>query len=192
MKYWQHIALEYLIDGQRILVDATNGNIPFLFVDGPECEAMLNDEFPRPAPVRMGAYWENFYYHRAPRDLARDLCFAMENYIPEIDLVQVFDNELGLIITPEFLVAPVPYKAEIEFQELGALYEQLAAPDELEIDVRPEWSLDGSLGESFCSLYPAASDAIMDSRDRLLERYDMFEGFGHQMGLAIVKLKSER
>ena len=191
MRYWQHIALEYVIDGRRILVDATNGNIPFLFAEGAECESILNEDFPKPVQVRMGTYSENFYYHRAPDDLALDLCYAMENYIPEIDLAQVFDNELGLIITPDFLVAPVPFKTDDDFQELCNLYEQLAAPNRLEIDIKQEWNLNGQFGESFCSNYPKAADAIIDSRDHLLERYDMFEGFGHQMGLAIVKLKSE-
>ncbi len=188
MRFWQHLALEYVIEEQHILVDATNGNIPFLFLSGPECEALLDSDFPRPLPVRMGTYSENFYYHRAPDDLALDLCYAMENYIPEIDLVQVFDNELGLVITPEFLVAPVPYKTDEEFQEMNALYERLAAPDDLEVDVRSDWRLDGPQGESFYAREPEAADAILDSHDHLLERYDLFEGFGHQMGLAILKL----
>ncbi len=188
MRFWQHLALEYVIEDQRILVDATNGNIPFLFLGGPECDALLDPDFPRPLPVRMGTYSENFYYHRAPGDLALDLCYAMENYIPEIDLVQVFDNELGLVITPEFLVAPVPYKTDEEFQEMNALYERLAAPAALEVEVRSDWRLDGPLGESFCAREPDAADAILDSHGHLLERYDLFEGFGHEMGLAIVKL----
>ena len=189
MRYWQHIALEYTVDDRHILVDATNGNIPFLFIEGDERKSILNENFPQPVPVRMGTYWENFYYHRAPDDLALDLCYAMENYIPEIDLAQVFDNELGLIITPEFLVAPVPFKTDDDFQELCDLYDRLAAPDGLETDVRREWNLDGPLWESFCSSYRKAANAILNSRDHLLERYDTFEGFGHQMGLAIVNLK---
>ncbi len=189
MRYWQHIALEFVIDGLRILVDATNGNIPFLFLREPECKSLLDPDSPRPTPVRMGTYTENFYYHRAPDDLALDLCYAMENYIPEIDLVQVFDNELGLVITPEFLVAPTPFKTDDEFHELRALYERLAAPDNLDMDVRPEWSLDSPLGEAFHTRAPADADAILDSHDLLLERYDLFEGLGHQMGLAIVGLQ---
>ena len=192
MRFWQHMALEYVIEDQRILVDATNGNIPFLFLGEPECDAILDSDFPRPVPVRMGTYSENFYYHRASGDLALDLCYAMENYIPEIDLVQVFDNELGLVITPEFLVAPVPYKTDEDFQELNALYERLAAPDDLELDVCSDWRLDSLLGESFYVHEPEAANAILDSHDHLLERYDLFEGFGHQMGLAIVKLRANR
>ncbi len=190
MRYWQHLALEYAIYGRRILVDATNGNIPFLFLDGPECDALLDSNFPRPVPVRMGTYSENFYYHRAPDDLALDLCYAMENYIPEIDLVQVFDNELGLVITPEFLVTPVPYKTDEEFHEMVALYQRLAAPDNLEMEVHPDWRLHSPLGESFLECEPEAADAILDSHDHLLRRYDLFEGFGHEMGLAIVKLRA--
>lgn len=192
MRFWQHLALEYVIEGRRILVDSTNGNIPFLFLGGPECDALLDSDFPRPVPVQMGTYSENFYYHRAPEDLALDLCYAMENYIPEIDLVQVFDNELGLVITPEFLVAPVPYKTEEEFQAMNALYQRLAAPDDLEVNVHPGWNLNGSLGELFRADEPEAADAILDSHDHLLERYDLFEGFGHEMGLAIVKLRASR
>ena len=188
MRFWQHLALEYVIEDQRILVDATNGNIPFLFLGGSECEALLDSDFPRPLPVRMGTYSETFYYPRAPGDLALDLCYAMENYIPEIDLVQVFDNELGLVIMPEFLVAPVPYKTDEEFHEMNTLYERLAAPDALEVDVYSDWRLDGPMGESFYAREPEAADAILDSHDHLLERYDLFEGFGHQVGLAIVKL----
>lgn len=192
MRYWQHLALEYVIEDRRILVDATNGNIPFLFLDGPECDALLASDIPRPVPVRMGTYSENFYYHRAPEDLALDLCYAMENYIPEIDMVQVFDNELGLVITSEYLVAPVPHKSEDDFHELNSLYERLAAPDNLEVYVRSEWQLDSPLGESFAECEPMAAAAVLDSHDHLLERYDLFEGFGHEMGLAIVKLRDSR
>ena len=191
MRYWQHLALEYVIEDQRVLVDATNGNIPFLFLLDDDCESILNENIPKPVPIRMGTYPENFYYHRAPDDLALNLCYAMENYIPEIDLVQVFDNELGLSITPEFLIAPVPFREDEDFHELYSLYERLAAPDNLDMDVLPEWSLDSPLGESFSELYPADADAILDSHDRLLERYDLFEGSGHRMGLAIVKLQGQ-
>ena len=41
MRYWQHTALLYHIDGTSILVDATNGNIPFLFLTGGAAERLL-------------------------------------------------------------------------------------------------------------------------------------------------------
>ena len=95
MRFWQHLALEFDVDGMPILVDATNGNIPFLFESAEDCLAILDESALNPVRVRMATYDEDFYYHRAPEDLANDLCYAMENFIPEIDMVQVFDNELG-------------------------------------------------------------------------------------------------
>ena len=189
MRYWQHIALEFAVDGTRALVDATNGNIPFVFALGQERDALLDDDAPAPLRVRMGAYPEDFYYHRAPEGLALDLCYAMENFIPEIDLTQVFDNELGLTITPDFLVTPVPFRTDEEFAELRGLYAGLAEPLKLEFRVSEEWELDGRLGEAFRAAEPRAAERVAESRDRLLERYELFEGAGYEMGLAIVCLR---
>ena len=189
MRYWQHIALEFAVDGTRALVDATNGNIPFVFALGRERDALLDDDAPAPLRVRMGAYPEDFYYHRAPDGLALDLCYAMENFIPEIDLTQVFDNELGLTITPDFLVTPVPFRTDEEFAELRGLYAGLASPLKLEFRVSEEWELDGRLGEAFRAAEPRAAERVTESRDRLLERYEFFEGAGYEMGLAIVCLR---
>ncbi len=190
MRYWQHMALEYQIDGERILVDATNGNIPFLFMRGDDADAILHPERPRPIRVRMGVYDENFYYHRAPDDLALDLCYAMENLIPEIDLVQVFDNELGLAITREFLVAPMPYRTEAEFDDLVGLYETLTAPDGLPFDASAEWEFAGEVSARFAELEPQAARLILDSRDYLTERFAYFEDERREMGLAVVRLRA--
>ena len=113
----------------------------------------------------------------------------MENFIPEIDLTQVFDNELGLTITPDFLIMPVPFRTDEEFAELRRLYVGLAEPLKLDFSVSEEWELDGRLGEAFRAAEPRAAGRIMESRDRLLERYEFFEGAGYEMGLAIVGLR---
>ena len=189
MSYWQHMALEFILDDTRILVDATNGNIPFLFMTGPDLEEVLDPDRPRPVRVRMTTYDEDFYYHRAPCDLAHDLFYAMENYIPEIDMVQVFDNELGLVITPEFLVSPVPYHDEEDFNGLVDLYRRLAEPDGLNFEVAGEWRLEGCLGERFREREPFAARGILESHDYLARRYEWFEGPGHDIGLAVVQLR---
>ena len=189
MRYWQHMALEYVIEGERILVDATNGNIPFLFVMGPQLDAILGPERPRGIRVRMGTYAEEFYYHRAPDDLALDLCYAMENFIPEIDLIQVFDNELGLMITPEFLVTPLPYRSDGEFRELRDLYLWLAETQGLNFELGMEWALEGELGAEFARQEPTAAQSVLESHDYLRHRYDRFEGRGHTLGLGIIQLR---
>ncbi len=192
MRHWQHMALEFTVAGTGILVDATNGNIPFLFMTGAELGDVLDRDAPRPVRVRMATYEEDFYYHRVPGDLALDLFYAMESYIPEIDLVQVFDNELGLAISPEFLVSPVPYRNEEEFESLVDVYSGLSRADDLRFEVDREWRLDGVLGQMFRSREPAAADRVLDSRDHLLARFEWFEGDGYHMGLAIVELRGPK
>ena len=192
MKYWQHMALEFTVDGERILVDATNGNIPFLFMRGTDLEAALDMRPPRPVRVRMGTYAEDFYYHRCPEDLALDLCYAMESFIPEIDMVQVFDNELGLIITPDFLVSPLPYSSDAEFADLSGMYERLAAPDGLRYNLSEEWTLDGPAGSAFLEREPDAARLVLDSHDHLVERYNLFEDGDYDMGLAAIQLRPGR
>ena len=192
MRYWQHMALEVVVDDERILVDATNGNIPFMFIRGPEAELILDSERPRPIKVKMGTYPEDFYYHRSPDDLALDLCYAMENFIPEIDLVQVFDNELGLVITPEFLIAPLPYSSEAGFDALSELYRGLADPRGLAFDIHSEWRLDGPVGTLLCENEPTAASLVLDSHEYLLDRFNRFEDDWHEMGLAAIQLIPDR
>ena len=189
MRFWQHLALEFHVDGAPILVDATNGNIPFLFESGADCETILDERALNPVRVRMATYYEDFYYHRAPDDLASELCYAMENFIPEIDLVQVFDNELGLIITPDFLVSPLPLRDERDLAEVTRMYEDLARPQGLEFEVSANWSIDGPLGEEFRSSEPEAAECILGCYEHLLSRYRWFEGPEYELGLAVVRLR---
>ena len=55
-------------------------------------------------PVRMAVKEEDFYYHAVSQDIVEDMIFAMEGWIPYVDLVQVFDNELGLCISKDYMV----------------------------------------------------------------------------------------
>ena len=192
MRFWQHMALEFVVDGEHILVDATNGNIPFMFIRGAEVDEILDDLRPRPVTVRMGTYPEEFYYHRAPDKLALDLCYAMENFIPEIDLVQVFDNELGLALTSEYLVAPIPYKSEADFRTQRNLFRELAEPSGLAFDVDLQWKLDGPVGKQFIAREPDAAEMVVDSYTHLVDRYNLFEDERHEMGLAVIQLRPDR
>ena len=154
--------------------------------------AILDESALNPVRVRMATYDEDFYYHRAPDDLANDLCYAMENFIPEIDMVQVFDNELGLIITPDFLVSPLPFRDERDFTKLGDMYEGLARPQGLEFELSEDWSIDGPLGEDFRSSDPETAEFILGCYEHLLSRYRWFEGPEYELGLAVVRLKSRQ
>ncbi|MCS5668834.1 MAG: hypothetical protein NZ876_15765, partial [Dehalococcoidia bacterium] len=87
MRYWEHLALLYHLDGSDIIVDATNGNIPFIFLAGPDADKMLNRRDKVPISVRMSLNTESFYYHRVPQDIPENLLYALEGWIPEADLI---------------------------------------------------------------------------------------------------------
>ena len=143
MRYWQHLALLYRFDGMEFLVDATNGNVPFLFVSGPEAEGVLGYESKRPVRVRMAVKEEDFYYHRISQDIVEDMIFAMEGWIPYVDLVQVFENELGLCITKDYMVAPVVFRTERTFDTMRREYLRVCDEAGLDCEVSDEWGFTG-------------------------------------------------
>jgi hypothetical protein len=191
MRYWQHLAIMYHLD-DHLLVDATNGNIPFLFEKGPEASKYLDYNNKQSLPVKMGLVAENFYYHRTSQQLAQDLYYAMANFIPEIDLVQVFDNELGLYIDSEFLVTPIVYQSESEYDDLKTEYTDVCESQNLPYEITPNWTLDSPLGDQLFQRNPVAAQAIMESESHLTDRYQHFEGEGHSAGLALIGLKPQK
>ena len=190
MRYWQHMALLYHLDGVDIIVDATNGNIPFLFLKGPEAEPLLNSREKAPVSVRMSLHNESFYYHRVSQDIPENLLFALEGWIPEADLIQVFENELGLVISAGFFVTPILYKSQRGFADLERQYKTACEKVGLPCIVDEDWSLDSEIGRQFTQEHPFASEQVLASKEHLLSRYDESEGLEHEAGLVVVKLKS--
>ena len=191
MRYWQHVALVYNIGGEEVLVDATNGNIPFLFLEGEDAQGLLRDEDKRSVPVRMALREERFYYHRVDQGIVEDLYFAMEGWIEDVDLMQVFDNELGLHISRGYYVTPLAYRSDAAFERLRGEYAAASAGAGLRCEVAREWTLDTPLGSWFASEEPDAAAAVMAARDRLLERFDEYHGAGHDAGLVVVELGAD-
>ena len=188
MRYWQHNALLYSIDGSTLLVDATNGNIPLLYLNDEESWRILAGEDKEPVVVRMALQTESLYYHRVSQDIPQDLFFAMEAWVPDIDLVQVFDNELGLMISSGHFVTPIVYKSEAAYERLSGEYFRAAQSAGLACEVAREWTLETRLGEEFAAESPRAAGKIMAARDHLLERYNLWEAAEHDAGLVVVAL----
>ena len=189
MRYWQHLALVYDIDGTPVLVDATNGNIPFLFLQGSAAERLLSHQPETFIEVRMVEFLENFYYHRVPQDVPENLLFALEGWIPDADMVQIFDNELGLYVSKDFYLTPIPFRNEKEFSKLSQEYLQVCRRAGLECSASKDWSLDSPLGQRFVEREPRVSEKIMRGHEHLLHRYNEWDGPGHQAGLVVIKLR---
>ena len=189
MRYWQHTALLYTVDGTSVLVDDTNGNIPFLFVKGLKADRLLGYEAKPPVKVKMAVAEEDFYYHRVSQDIPRDLFFAMEGWIPYVDLVQVFDNELGLYISRDFMVTPIVYRSARTFDRIKREYESVCRAAGLECTASEDWDLDSPQGEAFADSEPEVAAKVLQARDHLLSRYDEYDGPGHEAGLVVIGLR---
>ncbi len=192
MRYWQHTALLYRVAGETLLVDDTNGNIPFLFVKGAEADRLLGYDHKPAIPVRMAVQRESFYYHPVSQDIVNDLLFAMEGWVPYIDLVQVFDNELGLYISSDFMVTAVVFRDERGFEKAAAEYRAACRRGGRPVDVARNWALDSRLGGAFSAAHPAVAERVLDSREHLLARYDECHGAQHEAGLVVIGLGGSR
>ena len=190
MRYWQHTALLYQVDGVPVLVDATNGNVPFLFLTGDEAERLLRRDGKLALPVRMVESEESFYYHQTPQDIAEDLFFALEGWIPFSDLMQVFDNELGLYLSAEYYISPVSYRTEGEFLRAREEFLSICRRGQLECSITEDWTLDSPQGQSFEQAEPEVARRVLAARDHLLARLDQCDGPGHEAGLAIIRLRN--
>ena len=190
MRFWQHTALLYDVDGTQVLVDATNGNIPFLFLRNAAAERILSYQDKLPIAVKMVESEEDFYYHRVPQDIPENLFFALEGWIPYSDLMQVFDNELGLYLSADFYVTPIPFKSEKEFNRDKQAYLGVSKRAGLECFVTRDWTLDSPLGAAFSEAEPEVSGRILMARDHLLTRFDECDGPGHESGLVMMKLRN--
>ena len=189
MRYWQHTALRYTVNGTTVLVDDTNGNIPFLFAKDAEAERLLGYDPKEPLKVRMAVDEEDFYYHPVSQDLMGDLLFAMEGWIPYIDLVQVFDNELGLCITEDFMVTAAVYKSEAGLKRLDREYTEACRAAGLQCSVTEDWTLDSPLGQQFTETRPDVAEKVRGARDHLLARYNECFGGDHNAGLVVIDLE---
>ena len=189
MRYWQHTALLYHIDGVEVLVDATNGNIPFLFLKGGDADRLLRCNNKRPLPVRMIDATEDFYYHRVPQDIPEDLFFALEGWMTYSDLMQVFDNELGLYLSADYYVAPIAYRSEGAFQRDRDEYLEICRRGQLRNSITDEWTLDTEVGWEFAVAEPDIAARILEARQHLLHRLDQCDGPGHEAGLAVIELR---
>ena len=187
MRYWHHLALLYWLDGEPLVVDATGGCLPFVFCLGGAGRRLL--DLGEPVRVRMVGELEDYCYHRVDQDVPLGLLLALECRLDGADMVQVFENELGLYLSERYYVMPLPYQSQAEYGRLRAEYEEYCLRLGLCWDVSPDWALDGAVGRRFAASCPAVAAAVLGCRDRLFERYDDWLEAEHNAGLVVIDLR---
>jgi hypothetical protein len=110
--------------------------------------------------------------------------------MPYTDLMQVFDNELGLYLSGDYYVIPIPYRSEQEFGKVRREYEAVSQRAGLDCSITDRWGLDSPLGDQFSLDEPVVGQRIMEAEEHLLARLDECDGPGHEAGLVIMKLGS--
>ncbi len=188
MRYWQHSALLYQVDDVPLLVDATNGNIPFLFLTGQSAENLLGYEDKPSIKVRMVESEEDYYYHRVPQDIPENLFFAMEGWLTDTDMVQVFENELGLYLSGDYYIAPLPFRNDKDYERLAADYRAIARRAGFRWQIGPCWDFESEVGREFVTSYPTTAGNILAAKDYLLLRYNEWDLPDHDAGLVVFRL----
>ncbi len=188
MRYWQHAALLYHVDGLPLLVDATNGNIPFLCLYGDPARRLLRDTDKQSVKVRMVEAEEDYFYHRSPQDIPLNLFFALEGWLTDTDMVQVFENELGLYLSREYYLAPLPFRSDAEYARLAGDYREIARRAGFACQVSNFWTLETDLGRQFAALHPRVAEKILAAKEHLLLRYNEWDLPGHDAGLVIMRM----
>ena len=188
MRFWQHTALIYHIDGIDVLIDVTNGNIPFLFLENDDANRLLDYPAQVPLTVKMMESEENFFYHKVPQDIPQNLFFALEGWWEYSDLMQVFENELGMYLNSEYYITPIVFKDHNEFTNAKSEYNTICCKSGLDIGVSENWSFDSELGSVFSKEQPDISANILMAESHLLARLDECDGPGHRSGLVIIKM----
>ena len=120
--------------------------------------------------------------------MPQDLFFALEGWISFSDLMQVFDNELGLFLSRDFYVMPIEFTSEKEFNRNRQEYLTVSQRAGLKCSITHDWSLDSPLGEEFSESEPVVSERVMAAGQHLLARLDECDGPGHKTGLVLMRL----
>lgn len=177
--YWQHMALLYRIEGEPVMMDVTNGNVPFLFLEGDEALSLVDSG--RFVQVRMAEDVERFYYHSVPQDIPLSLLALMRDWIEAIDLIHVFDDGLGLLIRDDYFVWPVMYEDDRELVEELEWWREICRREGFEdVELLTDAERPGRLWSEFEERYPTTHRCLIEAFPYLRRRYNAFRASGEE------------
>ena len=87
-------------------------------------------------------------------------------------------------------MVPLPYRSESEYRRLKGQYEGLCHRAGFRADLSPEWTLDGPVGGELAAGNPTAAAGVLAAQDKLIDRYNWWDGPDHRAGLAVIALKT--
>ena len=177
--YWQHMALLYRIEDEPVMIDVTNGNVPFLFLEGDDALSLVDSG--KFIEVRMAEEIERFYYHRVPQDIPLALLALMRDWVEAIDLIHVFDDGLGLLIRNDYFVWPVMYREDWELEDELRWWEEICRREGFEdVELLTDMEKPGRLWSEFKNRHPMIYECLIDAFPYLRRRYNDFHAPGRK------------
>lgn len=177
--FWNHIAVLVELDGREVLVDASGGNIPFLWESGEDLEALLDrrGEARRGVLHRYVVGSDELFYHRADQELPERLLYALELgwADPHIDLVQALDDELGLMTMPDLWLGALVYRDEEERALLREWYEEKwLEPGHVRgvLFSNDLTTAEGAIADELRASYPSVAAAVTEAHPYIEERLE--------------------
>ena len=121
-----------------------------------------------------------------PRIFPQDLFFVLEGWLTDTDLVQVFENELGLFLSNRFYVTPAaPTAATGNTSGWPTSIRTSPAAPASPCQVKKTWDFESEVGQSFFANHEPTAAKILDAKDYLLLRYNEWDLPGHDAGLVV-------
>ncbi len=93
----QHLLARVTIDKESYLIDVTNGNIPFLFLDEKDSITRLN----APMRLRMVYHMDRFYLKEVSEIVGDGILTISEFHIQDLYYQYIFKQQLGLSISEQ-------------------------------------------------------------------------------------------
>jgi hypothetical protein len=183
-RYWQHYAVLCRLPGggdSHVFCDVAASNIPFLCLGDAEAAAYLDPRRREPLRVTITLEPIRLYYHRLAehQDVPLDLCYAMENLIESIDVIQTVDNELGLLHTGDYWVGVVAYRGRRELLRVVRAYERFVRRAALDPRADLCFARDLLAGrhpllDRFLAAYPRGAGRIIAADARIQSRINLY------------------
>ncbi len=179
-RYWQHFSLLCTpsnIECGPIFCDVAGSNLPFFCTPADDVTHLLRSGDKEAIDVAITLEPLRVFYHALPhrQDLPLDLYYAMESLIDSIDVVQTFDNELGLLHTGDYWIGAFAYRSRRELAKIKAAYKQFVAGAGRNEDrdlcfVADLHDIKHTLHEEFVRNYPRGASQISAADKRIRAR----------------------
>lgn len=124
----KHLLLEVEMADEKYLVDVTGGNVPLLFLNAADSQPFFKAGY----PVRMVSLMDKLFLSRVPEWIGDAHLLICEYHLANAHYDLVFDQDLGLEISPEHYIAAFFDYGGDSSKQIRDHFRQLSTSQQLE------------------------------------------------------------